>query len=95
MAEEQQRAASNESLRRQLAALEDQREQLAALLGEDPQGPMLQLQVSWYYSVCLVHYVKDCVYRIIFSKYYHIIHIEVSRAFCCLAGRWCMLQLLC
>lgn len=39
-------AVENEALRSQLEALEAQREQLAALLGDDPQGPMLQLQAS-------------------------------------------------
>lgn len=53
MVEEQPTAAGNEALRSQLAALEAQREQLAALLGDDPQGPMLQLQASLYYLYCL------------------------------------------
>lgn len=34
-----------DALRSQLAALEAQREQLTSLLGDDPQGPLLQLQV--------------------------------------------------
>lgn len=69
MVEEEPAAAGNEALRSQLAALEAQREQLAALLGDDPQGPMLQLQASWY---CLSRSLRQgCVHRIIYSEYYH------------------------
>lgn len=38
-------AEDDAALRNQLAGLEAQREQLASLLGDDPQSPLLQLQV--------------------------------------------------
>ena len=37
--------AGDDALRNQLMTLEAQREQLASLIGDDPKGPMQQLQV--------------------------------------------------
>lgn len=48
------------ALRKQLVGLEAQRKQLASLLGDDPQGPLSQLQVCVYACVLCAVFRARC-----------------------------------
>ena len=60
-------AEEDGALRKQLAGLEAQREQLASLLGDDPQGPLLQLQVCMYVCMCVACYIPCSLLMLVSS----------------------------